>query len=116
MEKIENNKIENPTEAENQIKIYTAEEAERIRQEKSKIYELFIKLGRMESYDICLDIHSKFFGDLSIRERDCHILHHILSDSSGLDTGPNKEFIYDKRDREAEEALKEKLEELKVKN
>lgn len=111
---IENNKIEDIIDAENQVKVYTTEEADLIINKKKDIKVEFVNIiGDIKVHEICVNIDKIFFSELPEEEIGKHIFHHVLASSSVV--GSDKECVYDKKDRGAEEALNQELKKAKAK-
>ena len=119
MEQIKINTIENPR------KIYTVEEAEKIREEEDVIRENLLEelkstegeeKGREKCNNICAEVHIKEFGDL-VDGADKHIFHWVLcADTISRHKQYLRDLVYDNRDRAIKKALIAELAKAQAKN
>ena len=120
------NTMENPIEKEDQTKIFTLEEAEKIRADgdemrKKLLEELKLtegeEKGKEKCNEICAEEHDKVFGASTMEKSDAsqHIFHYVLcAETIRRYKKHADKFIYDNMDRMVMVALLEKSMEVKA--
>ena len=94
--------------------MYLGKKAEEIRLEKQKKVKEYIELVKksesndvMSAYKKMIDLTNECFGDLNPDEKEKHIMYHaFLGSNLGNEKG---EFVFDKKDEEAENILNKKI-------
>jgi hypothetical protein len=98
--------------------MYLSKEAEEFRLEKQKKVKKYIELVKkiesnnvMSAYKKMIELTNECFGDLDPEEKEKHIMYHaFLGSELGSEKG---EFIFDKKDEEAEKILNKKINKIK---